>query len=288
MDSVNGNKELSPEAIMRVIAFFDLFDRPLSAWEISQAIDPSPTLDVLLPALEKDVFWRQQDGFYFLPGREEIIASRRERHNYSQKKIKRARFFARLFAVCPAVRAVFLANSLGSFNLRAGSDIDFFIITSPGKIWLSRLYCASLAKVLGVRPTRDRKKDKICLSFYVSENQLNLNSLFLPGGDPYFHFWRQSLQLLYNKGETAEKFFKSNEPGALQKEPVRPAVAGRIENLARRFQLAIMPARLKAAARDGNGVNLGDDIIKLYLSDRRLEYREKYGNKISQILAARR
>lgn len=288
MWAISDDKELLPEAIMRVIAFFDLFDRPLTALEISQALENRYSLGSLLPVLEKKVFWRQQDGFYFLPGREEIIVRRRERHNYSQKKIRRARLFARFFAVCPSVRAVFLANSLGSFNLRIGSDIDFFIITAPGKIWLSRLYCTSLAKLLGVRPTKEKKKDKICLSFYISENHLNLDKLFLPGGDPYFYFWRQSLQLLYNKGETAKCFYESNKRGASQKDLGRSVSMNWAESLAFRFQLAIMPARLKEASRFGGGVLFGSDIIKLYLSDRRLEYREKYGNKISQILATRR
>lgn len=44
-----------------------------------------------------------------------------------------------------------------------------------------------------------------------------------------------------------------------------------------------MPPALKAAANNSDGVVIRDNILKLYLSDRRREYAEKYGNKINEI-----
>jgi hypothetical protein len=283
------------EAVKRLIAFFDLFEYPLSIWEIYYYLDKKYEILEIQEALRSSSseVIEENNGFYFLHGRQNILVTRQARHNYAQRKIKIARRFGAAFNKLPFVKAVAVANSLGGYNLRDGSDIDFFIITAANRVWLSRLFCAGLAKLLNSRPTAKNKKDKICLSFYLAEDSLDLSVFSLPSADPYFFYWQRSLILLYNKDKTYERFLKINNlPGKHyeigQTEPGNHSrLSGfvirfwnHLERAARSWQMKIMPADLLEQSRRSSGVVLGDGVIKLYLSDRRLEFFKKYEEKL--------
>lgn len=283
------HKDSLAEAVIKVIAFFDLLDWPLTAWEIKKNLDqPVELADILVYLAKSQPALAQKNGFYFLPGREELVTVRERKYNYFCRKLKIARRFSRLFSLSPSVKAVALANCLGDYNLRDGSDLDFFIITAPGRIWLSRLYCAGLAKILNRRPTARGKQDKLCLSFYVTEANLDLSGLRLAGDDPYFDYWLKNLILLYNKDKVYDKFFRAN----LARPPLNEATTlARVapslwEAWAKKFQLKIMPAALRAAINKSDGVVVSDQILKFYLRDRRREYAEKYASQIRKIFQA--
>jgi len=296
------------QAILSVIAFFDLFDYPLTAYEIWEQTGKKWELVEILDFLNSETpepaagrvpaaIFEQKNGFYFLVGRAEIVVIRQKRHNYGAEKIKIARRFTRVFSFLPFVKMVALANALGQNNWRVESDIDFFIVSAPRRVWLTRLYCTGLAKLVNRRPTAKEKKDKICLSFYAASDHLCLDDLRLKGADPYFDYWRRSLILLYNKKRTYERFLEANglltpsfdlfsqKAAVKEKKTRKPSVIlNKLEFLAKKFQLAIMPAGLKALMNKSDGVVINDSILKLYQRDRRREYAEKYGNKIDEIL----
>jgi len=291
----NSNQSLS-EAIIKTIAFFDLFEFPLTAYEIWEDLDQKPSLVATLRLLDQattagNQLIQQKNGLYFLNGRENILATRQQRYNYTNRKIKIARRFARLFGLCPFVKTVALANIIGSHNLRDGSDIDFFIITAPQRIWLTRLYCAGLAKILNVRPTAQNKKDKVCLSFYISTSHLDLSDLRLTGQDPYFDHWRHGLFLLYNREGVYDNFLAANNLATAGSEAATPNQLSRnhplglwLEAMAKTIQLKIMSPALKTAMNNSDGVVINDAVLKLYWSDRRREFLEKYEQKIRTTL----
>lgn len=287
------NKYQLKEAIIRVIVFFDLFDYPLTPQEIWQYLDKTESFCDIIEVLSELKIIETRDGFFFLKGRRGIVNIRRQRHNYSVRKIKIARKFARLFSFLPFVKMVALSNSIGQHNLRDASDIDFFIVSAANRIWLTRLFCASLAKILNRRPTAKNKRDKICLSFYLSEANLNLKTLELTANDPYLFYWQRSLVLLYNKNKTYEKFLTVNKifcgsTSSAKELSLEPRVTqlkifDYLEKFAKKIQLIIMSPALKQAANNSVGVVINDGVLKLYLRDKRQEYAEKYGNQLQQI-----
>ncbi|MFA6994870.1 MAG: hypothetical protein WC249_00460 [Patescibacteria group bacterium] len=292
----------SLRAIISVVAFFDMFEYPLTAYEIWENLDKSIELEkiykILEPVTNNFIFSdgqnnnayrliiQQKNGFYFLNGRAEIVVTRQKRYNYFCRKVKIARRFTYLFSFFPFVRVVALANIIGAYNLHDGSDIDFFIITEPRRIWLSRLYCTGLAKILNSRPNIRTKKDKICLSFYLTQDYSNLTNLRLSGEDPYFDYWRRGLVLLYNKNKSYEHFLNNNS-AAIDLKTIYPVVKKNcldwLERQAKAWQLKIMPPILKAAINNSAGVVVNDQVLKFYQHDRRREYAQKYGNKIHEI-----
>lgn len=291
----DNSKDLAAD-IIRVIVFFDMFDHPVTVFEIWRELDRDISLSEVFGTLgaivaDSQPLLAMSSGFYFLAGRENLVRERQKRHNYSFRKIKIARRFAKFFSLLPYVRLVAVANSIGQYNLRDGSDIDFFLITSPRRIWLSRLYCTGLAKILNRRPNERDKRDKICLSFYLASDRLDISSLRLSGADPYFDHWRKSLVVLYNKKEIYQYFLQANglaKPSnqvfaKLDSVSERSPFFNSLETVAKKLQLSIMPLELKMAMNNSDGVVVGDSILKLYLRDRRREYLEKYGNKIYEI-----
>jgi len=295
------------EAIIKTIAFFDLFDWPLTASEIRDNLDgeptvtagptlaAQPTLAAVMQALDAETaatgaaqrVVAQQDGFYFLTGREQIVITRQQRYNYFVRKLKIARRFARLFGFCPWVRGVYLSNLIGSYNLRDGSDVDFLVVGAPWRLWLCRLYCAGLAKILNRRPRPEHKRDTLCLSFYIASDRSDWDDLKLPGGDPYFDYWRKGLVLLYNKDEK-----RAAAPTGESRQPNSAAPASPRENLweraAKNLQLKIMPSALRAAANNSDGVLISDSVLKFYIRDRRREFAAKYEEKIQTLSGAAR
>lgn len=232
------------KAIVEAIAFFDLFDYPLTAFEIWQYCRAEVGLSEVIYALDNksdSVLLRtveSLEGFYFLKARDNIIKKRKDRYNYTDKKFKRAVMVAKIFKFIPWTKMIAVGNIIGAHNLKKESDIDLFIITERRRIWITRFFCVLITKFLGLRPKPGNERDKICLSFFVSEDAMDLSGLMLGSkkspdyysagqsdrlsavGDPprnhnnkidiYFIYWLAGLALVYNKDGTYKKFMDAN------------------------------------------------------------------------------
>jgi hypothetical protein len=284
--TLNNDNQERYKQVLRPLIFLDLFSFPPTAWELWLYLDKKISLlDVeksLQELKEKNVLQELQ-GFYFLSGRDEIVNIRRHRYNYSSAKLRKAHRFSRIFSLFPGVIMVAAANFIGSHNWRQESDIDFFIITKKNYLWRSRLFCAGVAKLLFSRPTIKSKRDKICLSFYISESALNLHSLELEGGDPYFDYWRRGLFPLYTYQNIWDKFQNANTAEKISNNVVKINKLGFLENIAKKIQLLIMPADLRRAMIESEGVVINDDVLKLYLKEKRRYFRQSFNEKKYEI-----
>lgn len=294
-DFFNNNRSLPATgqelaaAILRPLVFLDLFDYPLTSYEIWRYLDKRLPLNLIVEAarvLIPEVI-QEKDGFYFLSGRQEIVEIRKIRYNYSCHKIKKAKRFARAFALLPFVKTIAVANFIGDHNLRAEGDIDFFIITSARRIWLSRLFCAGLAKLLNSRPTAEKKRDKICLSFYIAQDRLDIRDLALSNDDPYFYYWLRGLLPIYNHDNSYQQFLAAN--GLVDNDSQPPTRfnnysfwGDRLEKIAKVLQLKIMSPALRRAMNNSDGVYISDSVLKLYLGDRRRLFAEKFKSKYDE------
>jgi hypothetical protein len=182
------------EAILMVIVFFDMFDYPLTSFEIWKFLNVKCELyDVLEVLVEiKNINFnnvntptllakrgQQKNGFYFLAGREEIADLRVKRYNIADRKFKRAILIGRVFKIIPWIKMLAVGNIMGSNNSKDESDIDLFIISQKNRVWITRFFCVSIIKIFGIRPTTNNVRDKICLSFFVDEAALDLSGLML-------------------------------------------------------------------------------------------------------------
>jgi hypothetical protein len=126
-----------------------------------------------------------------------------------QKNWRKAIFAARILRFIPFVRMVAVINSL-SFNVATkNSDIDLFIITSPNRLYLARTFIILALKFFGLYKNRKNYRGKLCLGFYITEQNLNIESIGLQPYDPYFYFWFVNLTPLWGI-ELYKKFISQN------------------------------------------------------------------------------
>ena len=99
-------------------------------------------VDAAIATLLGSKILKEENDFVFIFDRDGLSAVRAERKIFSDRKWKRARRWARIFAALPAVELVGVGNTLAYDNAKDGSDIDFFIVTAPGAVWRTRFFCA--------------------------------------------------------------------------------------------------------------------------------------------------
>lgn len=298
------NERTIKQSIFEVITFFDMFDFPLTWFEIWKYLPIKCQLSEVQKALYENELREKignKNGFYFLKGREEIIVVRMKRYNYANEKFKKALFICGFFKLIPWLRMVAIGNMIGSNNLKKESDIDLFIVAQTGRIWLTRLFCVGLAVLLRMRPRKNNFKNKICLSFFVSEDALNLEALTLKN-DKYFLYWLADLTPVYGLG-TYKKFVFANNwmrndlPNWEEFNPVsriinKPAnvifckifdsLIGWTEKIIRTCQLNYMPRNIKnLMEKNSSCVVINDKVLKFHLNDRRGEYNKLFFEKFS-------
>jgi predicted nucleotidyltransferase len=116
--------------------------------------------------------------------------------------------------IFPGIRLIALCNSRAMGKHSENSDIDLFIITRSGQLWTARFFVTLISSILGVRrqnthgltkwgPEYIKKtKDKFCLSFFITEDAMNLDAIRLQPDDPYLDRWIVTLIPLIDKKNT--------------------------------------------------------------------------------------
>ena len=301
--------------VLKTLAYFDLFDYPLTKDELLRflwraRVDNIAELDGVLKKLLLEKLIDTRSEFYFLTGRENSVAQREKSAQETEKKLFLARRAVKLIRTVPFLRAVFACNSVGAGAATADSDIDFFIITAPGRIWIVRLFTNLILRLFGLRTYGDRRANKICLSFYVDFNHLNFSSWRVVDDDVYLAYWLYQLIPLYDPDNYYRRLLAANGwtkeflPGAIQpsgnfseakisrvgvgwkkiwEKMWSKAYGDLLEKQAKGAQWQKLKLSIKdAAARHDSAVVIEEGIIKLHENDRRAEYREQWLNKIKQ------
>jgi len=294
------------KSILATIAYFDIFDYPLTITEIwkwlylEKAEENSPTIGEIWKILENSQLLKSlvqnSRGFYFLKNREGLLTTREERYVLAFKKLKRAKRIAGVLKFIPGIKMIAICNSLAWTNAREESDIDFFIVTDKSKIWTARFWAAGFLQIFGMRPSKKNNKDKICLSFFVSEDSLNLESLALGIPDIYLVYWIAQIAPLFDCGGIYNRFWRVNDwikkflPNVFSREGTdkvsenRPTKIGLGENFFRWLQIKMLPENLKEMANRDSRVVITDKILKFHANDRREEYKKMWEEKIAELL----
>lgn len=291
------------------MVYFDLFDFAPAVAEIERWLlayeretESAPRLlSTIRDILESDDRIESREGFYFLCGRSELANLRKTKYDYTDQKWKRVRPFIRLLSAMPGVRAVWLANSVAWANAREQSDIDVVIVAAPGAIWTARFFTAGLMKLLRQRPEEQEHAKAICLSFYISQDHLNLEPYKIPAADIHFAFWATQMYPLYDPHNLYVRYQEANPwlntifahhrwniPIPRRQITIsRPAKwikrileACAPESLLRRLQWRILPERLRTIANQDQRVILNNQMIKLHDNDQRAHIQALWEQRI--------
>lgn len=268
------------QSVISTVAWFEVFGYPLTLSEVFRYLPVGPdgrapgTLSEVAQTLDSPDFVCE-DGHYRLASGESSVRVRQARYRMAKRKLVRARRVANLFGKLPSVRMVAVCNSLAVGNAEDDSDIDLFLVCRPGTLWLTRLLLAGTLKLLRLRPTPNNHKDKLCLSFWVSESRLDLSRFSLEGHDPYMDYWIATLLPLYDAGGVFERF-RSVNSGESRDSGESKKPSGSIERFAKHIQMRKFPESIRAIANMDSRVVISDEVLKFHVNDRRESYREQH------------
>lgn len=159
-------------AVVFALLYFNMFDHPLTAEEIAECSRVSIEGDVLIRTLgqlcQKQLIFKI-DHFYCLKNSPEIVAKRIKGNALADVYMSRARLVSRFISWFPFVRGVIVSGSLSKHYMDQGSDIDFFIITEKGRLWVCRSILAVLRKVM-IGPLRKY----FCINYFITADALKI------------------------------------------------------------------------------------------------------------------
>jgi hypothetical protein len=142
-------------AILATVAYADIFDFPLDRLEVHRdLIGVGATADATFAALDGLVARGQlaeAAGHVTLPGREALRALRRERRARANLLWPTARRYGLRIARLPFVRLVAVSGSLAANNPDPRADLDYLIVTAPGRLWLVRAMTILIVRAARLR-----------------------------------------------------------------------------------------------------------------------------------------
>lgn len=201
------------KAILKTLAYYDIFNFPLKAWEIhkwliSKSADLKQVEKALKLLIKKKQIKHQKD-YYFLNGRSGLVKSRLERGAVSKAHLNTAKIVANLFKLIPWIKVVGISGSLSMMGSTKKDDIDLFIITSKNRIWVSRLMLILLTSLTGLRRSRHENllsaHGKICINLI-----LDINSLEQSKRNIYLAHEVLQMRLLWQKDQVYSNFLHAN------------------------------------------------------------------------------
>lgn len=161
------------EAVVQAVAYSDIFDYPLTAREIHRYLMDMPAsydeINQVLSNGRLATYLTSSDGYYTLAGRAGIVETRRRRCALARSAWSDAFRYGRIIASLPFVRMVAVTGELAMDNVGPASDIDYFIVTDPGRLWLSRLMVIGVVRFAALRGL------EICPNYLISERALELD-----------------------------------------------------------------------------------------------------------------
>jgi len=228
------NLNFLEKSILATIVYYDIFDYPLTGFEVFKyLINPlhvvgqledidkaefepmkNISLSEVLKSLEGEKiksFISQKNGFYFLREKKWLYQERMERQKIAAQRWKKVKKVLKFIQFIPFVKMVVVCNSLAIDNSKKDADIDLFIITRKKRIWLTRFMVTFVVWLIGEWRHKNRISGKICLSFYITEEFLNLNSLAIQPYDIYLANWIHWLRPIFYQGKIYEEFIFENQ-----------------------------------------------------------------------------
>lgn len=158
------------EEVLKPILYADIFDYPLTFDEIYKFLEFKTTREEVKSLLERAIENEEiilVDEFYSLVDKPHLVVKRRERWLASQALWPKAIHYGRWVASLPFIRMVSVTGSLAVDNPRDGvDDIDYLIVTRPGRLWLCRALIILMVRYGHLRGVN------LCPNYLLTENVL--------------------------------------------------------------------------------------------------------------------
>jgi glycosyltransferase involved in cell wall biosynthesis len=157
--------------ILQSISYFDVFNHPLAKEEISNLCNGNEgEFGYELDELVKEQICYAFDNYYSLSKNvAELVSTREKKEIEAQKYIKKLPYYAKIIRSFPFVRAIAISGSLSKNIMHDDGDIDYFIITAKGRLWISRTLLVLFKKVFLFN-----SRKYFCVNYFVDEDNLKI------------------------------------------------------------------------------------------------------------------
>ncbi len=192
------------QKFLKTLAYYDIFNYPLTKDEI---FFNTPTNGNTKETSFKEINYltelgliHQENGYYSLFNNSEYVPRRIAGNKRAEKKLKTAKCFSNLIARFPYVRAVLVSGSLSKGYMDEEADIDFFVITKPNRLWISRFLLMLFKKIFLLN-----SKKNFCINYYITTDNLEIENKNI-----YTAIELASLLPMYGS-DTYERLYTSNK-----------------------------------------------------------------------------
>lgn len=295
------------KSILKTICYFDAMAYPLTLMEIFKWLDAPAEISAVQWALGQNNLAKvlaSRSGFYFLAGRENLASERLRRYALADKKFKKAIKVIKFLRFFPWLKAIAVYSLLSFSNSRPEGDIDLFVVSASNRLWSARFFINVFLKFFRLRPTARTSQNKICVSFLVSVDGLDLSLI----DEPHYDYSHSQFIFLFNRNNLAGRFFAAN-PRLVKRlsnffpyflnsrrridsnffwlQKFGEIIFGFLpEKYYRRFQLLILPQKFKKIINLDKRVILSDTAIKLHDQDKIRGIQMSAENKFQELCNA--
>ena len=157
---------------LRALAYSDIFSHPLRQEEIAAQMDLAVDKDALCRDLRElcaEGTVIEQDGYFGFGDIGAKVRRRIEGNVRAERRMTKARRMSRLIGHFPFVRAVMLSGSISKGYLDVDGDIDYFVITAPGRLWIARTLLIAFKKLVLLNSHRN-----FCLNYFIDTDHLTI------------------------------------------------------------------------------------------------------------------
>lgn len=169
----NSHQSENRKTIFEAIAYFDVFEYPLTIDEIllySKIEDIQELKAGLEYLLTSNLVYKLGD-FYSISPNNEIAKLRLESEKRANLYTSQAKKKSKLIAKFPYVRAVFISGSLSKGVMPDDGDIDYFIITKTNRLWIARTLLILYKKLFLLN-----SRKYFCVNYFIGEDNLEIEN----------------------------------------------------------------------------------------------------------------
>ena len=176
--------ELSSSVISAII-YFDIFQYPLRLEEIisflpQKKVNAGEVMITLNRLTAEGYIFNQlnlnhtflfinKEDFFYLNEHPGIIERRLKGNLEAMKMMRTAKRFSKLIQSFPFVRCVCISGSLSKGFIDEKGDIDYFIITEPNRLWISRMLLIVFKKIFLLN-----SRKYFCVNYFIDTGHLEI------------------------------------------------------------------------------------------------------------------
>ena len=142
MQTIQSDKRLEVSSIQKevlaTLSYFSVFDYPVTIEELNNYLSHEVQPKDLSSLIKANLIQQSDNKYYNLSNYsinlEDRITGNKRAEKLKDRAIRRASFIGSF----PFVRSVCLSGSMSKGYMGQDADLDFFIITKSGRLWVAR------------------------------------------------------------------------------------------------------------------------------------------------------